>query len=118
MTGVQTCALPIYFPLRDDYGHAYFHGLLSEHLVPEGKTRQRWIWEKIPGHERNEPLDCRNYALAAFRTLPVNLDAKDRQLQKARGKAVDAPAAADPIPAKAPEAHRRRSALDRYYDDW
>ena len=105
-----------HFPLRDDYGHAYFHGLLSEHLVPEGKTRQRWIWSKIPGHERNEPLDCRNYALAAFRTLPVNLDAKDRQLKKARGKAVDAPPAAEPAPARPKP--KKKDALDRYFNEW
>lgn len=75
-----------HFPLRDDYGAMYFHGLLSEHLVPEGKVRQRWVWTKIQGHERNEPLDCRNYALAAFKVLPVDLDAVDRRLKIARGK--------------------------------
>ena len=106
-----------HFPLRDDYGLAYFKGLLSEHLVPEGKTRQRWIWDKIPGHERNEPLDCRNYALAAFRTLPVNLDAKDRQLQRARGKAVDVPAAEAPPPARQ-KPRTKKSVLDRYFDEW
>ena len=106
-----------HFPLRDDYGLAYFNGLLSEHLVPEGKIRQRWVWEKIPGHERNEPLDCRNYAMAAFRVLPVNLDAKDRQLKKARGKAVDAPVAAAPPPPR-PKPKKRGDALDRYYNEW
>jgi len=106
-----------HFPLRDDYGHAYFHGLLSEHLVPEGKTHQRWVWEKIPGHERNEPLDCRNYALAAFRVLPVDLDAKDRQLKKARGKAVEPLAEPNPVPPE-PKQKRRRSGMDRYYDEW
>ena len=106
-----------HFPLRDDYGLAYFNGLLSEHLVPEGKIRQRWVWEKIPGHERNEPLDCRNYAMAAFRVLPVNLDAKDRQLKKARGKAVDAPGAAAPPPPR-PKPKKRGDALSRYYDEW
>ena len=106
-----------HFPLRDDYGLAYFNGLLAEHLVPEGKIRQRWVWEKIPGHERNEPLDCRNYAMAAFRVLPVNLDAKDRQLKKARGKAVDAPVAAAPPPPR-PKPKKRGDALSRYYDEW
>lgn len=106
-----------HFPLRDDYGLGYFHGLLSEHLVPEGKTRQRWVWDKIPGHERNEPLDCRNYALAAFRTLPIDLDAKDRHLKKARGIAVEAPAAAEPPPAK-PRPKKKGAALDRYFNEW
>ena len=107
-----------HFPLRDDYGLLYFNGLLSEHLVPEGKTRQRWIWDKIPGHERNEPLDCRNYALAAFRTLPVNLDVKDRQLKKARGIAVDPPVQPAPEPAPPTPKPKKKDALDRYYDEW
>lgn len=77
-----------HFPLRDDYGHGYFAGLLSERLTYNEKARRHpWSWEKIPGHDRNEPLDCRNYANAAFKALPKNLDAVDRQLQKARGKA-------------------------------
>ena len=106
-----------HFPLRDDYSHAYFHGLLSEHLVPEGKTRQRWVWQKIPGHERNEPLDCRNYALAAFRVLPVNLDIKDRQLKKARGKAVDIPVAVTPPP-PVPKPKKRQNPFSKFYDEW
>lgn len=75
-----------HFPTKSCYDAAYFNGLLSEHLVPEGKTRQRWVWQKIAGHERNEPLDCRNYALAAFRVLPVELDTIDRRIKTARGK--------------------------------
>ncbi len=108
-----------HFPLREDYGLAYFNGLLSEHLVPEGKTRQRWVWAKIPGHERNEPLDCRNYALAAFEVLPVNLDVKDWQLKKARGMAVKPLALPAPEPPPpSPKPKKRRSALDRFYDEW
>lgn len=103
-----------HFPLRDDYGAMYFHGLLSEHLVPEGKVRQRWVWTKIQGHERNEPLDCRNYALAAFKVLPVDLDAVDRRLKVARGKR--------PTTEDAPrQAHKRRGPVkpkDTGYDDW
>lgn len=104
-----------HFPLRDDYGAMYFNGLLSEHLVPEGKTRQRWVWTKIQGHERNEPLDCRNYALAAFKTLPVNLDAVDRRIKIAQGKGV--PSEAQPRP----QQPRRRGATkpkDAGYDEW
>lgn len=78
-----------HFPKRDDYGAGYFSGLLSERLTyNEKNTRHPWQWEKIPGHERNEALDCRNYAMAAFEVLPKNLDAIDRQIQAARGKAV------------------------------
>ncbi len=74
-----------HFPLRDDYGPTYFNGLLSEHKTYNPKKKQPWVWEKIPGHERNEALDCRNYAEAAYKTLPVNLDAIDTKLKQIRG---------------------------------
>jgi phage terminase large subunit GpA-like protein len=47
-----------HFPHSDDYGAAYFKGLLSERLVYKSEKKQPWTWEKIPGHERNEALDC------------------------------------------------------------
>ena len=77
-----------HFPKKDCYGAAYFKGLLSERLTYDPEKRQPWQWKKIQGHKRNEPLDCRNYALAAFKALPADLDAIDRRLQAARGKAV------------------------------
>ncbi len=81
-----------HFPLRDDYGAGYFAGLLSERLTYNDKAKRNpWSWEKIPGHDRNEPLDCRNYANAAFKVLPKDLDAIDRRLQQARGKAPPVP---------------------------
>ncbi len=78
-----------HFPLRDDYGPTYFSGLLSEHKTYNPKKKQPWVWEKIPGHERNEALDCRNYAEAAYKTLPVNLDAIDARLKQIRGMPVE-----------------------------
>jgi len=79
-----------HFPLNEDrgYGHAYFVGLLSEHLVYKEHNRNPWVWEKIPGHERNEPLDCRNYALAALTALAPDLDALHR---RANGLTDEAP---------------------------
>ena len=103
-----------HFPLRDDYGAMYFHGLLSEHLVPEGKVRQRWVWTKIQGHERNEPLDCRNYALAAFKVLPVDLDAVDRRLKVARGKRPTT----EEAPRQVPKRRGPVKPKDTGYDDW
>ncbi len=105
-----------HFPHRDDYGPAFFRGLLSERLVYNAKHKQPWIWEKIPGHERNEPLDCRNYANAAFKSLPMDLDAQERRLNIARGKLV-------------PQAHAQTVTMPRMqpapqqtqidgYDDW
>lgn len=104
-----------HFPLRDDYGAMYFNGLLSEHLVPEGKTRQRWVWQKIPGHERNEPLDCRDYALAAFKVAPVDLDAVDRRLKAAQGKHSSS---TDEPPRQPPKRRGPVKPKDIGYDDW
>ena len=60
----------------------FFNGLLSEKLVIKTERgRTRWAWEKIPGHERNESLDCRNYALAAFRSINPDLDAVERRMK-------------------------------------
>ena len=66
-----------HFPNNEEAGYDmyYFNGLLSEKLtLNRTKTGNRWIWEKIPGHQRNEPLDCRNYANAAFRVWNPDLD--------------------------------------------
>lgn len=108
-----------HFPRRDDYGSAYFASLLSERLVYKQNKRQPWQWEKIPGHERNEALDCRNYAMAAFKALPKDLDKIDRQLKEMSGvrteRVATAPAA---TPAVRPQTQPKRRALERYYDDW
>ena len=104
-----------HFPKRDDYGSAYFAGLLSETKVYDPNKKQPWSWKKIPGHERNEPLDCRNYALAAFKALPKNLDEIDRQIKAASGVRVPAPPSANITPPKHRTAQRGRQ---KYYDDW
>ncbi len=105
-----------HFPRRDDYGSGYFAGLLSERLEYDAGKKQPWIWKKIPGHERNEALDCRNYALAAFKAMPKNLDAIDRQLKTMRGQRVaeTAPVIPRPRPRKNPTG----SALRKHYDEW
>ena len=104
-----------HFPKRDDYGSAYFTGLLSETKVYDPNKKQPWQWKKIPGHERNEALDCRNYALAAFKALPKNLDEIDRQLKAASGARIPAPPSASITPPKRRPAQRSRQ---KYYDDW
>ena len=112
-----------HFPKRDDYGSTYFSGLLSERLVYNEKVKRNpWQWDKIPGHERNEALDCRNYAIAAFKTLPANLDQIDRRLKAARnkGQAARSGGTAQATPASTPKAARRKpsSGSNRYYDEW
>lgn len=72
-----------HFPSEPDKGYDeyFFHGLLSEtKVLKTNNGRTRWAWEVIPGHERNEPLDCRNYALAAFQVVDPDLEAVQRRL--------------------------------------
>ena len=108
-----------HFPKRDDYGSAYFKGLLSEHLVYKAGRKQPWQWEKIPGHERNEPLDLRNYAQAAFKALPADLDAIDRRLKAARKELPPTPVATPSAPnVQKRRGQRKGSSLDKFYDDW
>ena len=88
-----------HFPRGEERGYDsyYFNGLLSEKLVlNKTKTGNRWVWEKIPGHQRNEALDCRNYANAAFRVWNPDLN---RIFQKLK-EPVQKPAAPLVIPKK------------------
>lgn len=108
-----------HFPKRDDYGPGYFAGLLSEHLIYDGKSaRHPWKWEKIPGHERNEVLDCRNYANAAFKALPKDLDAIDRRLKEARAQKASGAAPVDTPPAARPAAPRSRVKRTLRTEEW
>lgn len=55
-----------------EYGQDFYKGLCSEHLV-RTKNRKGYTvsaWEKI--RERNEPLDCRNYARAAAAVIGID----------------------------------------------
>lgn len=109
-----------HFPRRDDYGSSYFAGLLSERLEYDASKKQPWVWKKIPGHERNEALDCRNYAMAAFKALPKDLDAIDRQLKAMRGQRPPAAVATPPAApaARRPKTKKANSRLNEYFDDW
>jgi len=110
-----------HFPRRDDYGPAYFKGLLSERLVYKPERKNPWLWEKIPGHERNEALDCRNYALAAFKALPIDLDAIDQRLIIAKNEISNpgqAPRSLAPAKRPAPKKKKGGAKHSKYYDDW
>ncbi|MGD9567533.1 MAG: phage terminase large subunit family protein [Sedimentibacter sp.] len=108
-----------HFPKRDDYGFAFFKGLLSERLVYRPEKKNPWQWEKIPGHERNEALDCRNYALAAFKALPIDLDAIEQRLKtviKEKNNSI-------PVPQHSPQRTANKNKKtgtthNKYYDDW
>jgi phage terminase large subunit GpA-like protein len=99
-----------HFPKRDDYGRDYFKSLMSEHLVYDKKLKNPWHWEKIPGHERNEAFDCRNYANAAFKALDPDIDATEKRIMTlAAGKAA-------PKKERAPRKPQRK--LSDAFDDW
>lgn len=64
-----------HFPDDPERGYIidYFKGLLSEKkITKEVKGKQVVEWKVV--YKRNEPLDCRKYALAAFDILPVSLE--------------------------------------------
>lgn len=66
-----------HFPNNEDRGYDenFFNGLLSESMVfTETARGSMWKWMKLPGHNRNEALDCRNYANAAFRAMNPDLE--------------------------------------------
>ena len=110
-----------HFPKRDDYGLGYFNGLLSETLVYDATKKQPFQWKKIPGHERNEALDCRNYAIAAFKALPVSLDEIDRKLKALRGQSTSNAVATAPVATSAGNTHKKtqkNSNMNRFYDSW
>ena len=95
-----------HFPLDEARGYdsLFFSGLLSEKMVySEGK----WKWKVLPGHKRNEALDCRNYANAAFRVLKPNMDALYR-----RQKGIKVEEEKKPVRKK----QQRRRVVDDY--DW
>lgn len=75
-SGAKYC----HYPSNEECGYdmKYFSGLLSERMV---HTSGKWKWMKIEGHERNEPLDCRNYANAAFKVLSPNMDELEKKLK-------------------------------------
>lgn len=85
-TGVEETG-PRYMHFPKDplcgYDLEYFRGLLSEKQVIHRKKGQNVIeWEKT--YERNEPLDCRNYARAAYKYFHWNFDKLEKTLRGER----------------------------------
>ncbi|MBQ9067650.1 MAG: phage terminase large subunit family protein, partial [Eggerthellaceae bacterium] len=106
-----------HFPLNEEcgYGHSFFVGLLSERLEYVEKSRHPWQWKKIPGHERNEPLDCRNYANAAFKVLSPDMDMLFR---RRKGKASAAEEILNQPAPKQKKPTQTRPNLNKYFDEW
>ena len=102
-----------HFPKGEAYGYdaEYFNGLLSEKLeLVQTRTGKRWAWVKIQGHERNEPLDCRNYALAGLRIINPDMKAVERRLK-------NVPEILAPKKAAAPKPGRKNKLSD-YLEEW
>ncbi|HYE80865.1 MAG TPA: phage terminase large subunit family protein [Clostridia bacterium] len=76
-----------HFPKDESRGYdrQYFKGLISEKLVKEKQKGQiRLVWKKVASAtKRNEPLDLRNYAQAAFEILNPNLEEFEKRLKNA-----------------------------------
>jgi len=97
-----------HFPLSEEAGYDanYFSGLLSEQLVAtKTKNGVALVWKMVPGHNRNEALDCRNYANAAMRILNPNMDALEQRLKGV---------ITTPVSAKRSNGKKRR----RTQDEW
>lgn len=102
----------MHFPTDPDAGYDtnFFNGLLSEKMVLAHTSRgDVWRWEKIPGHERNEPLDCRNYAMAALKIINPDMDAVERRLKGVEAKKESKAPAAKP---------KRRNKRAEMFSDW
>lgn len=82
-----------HFPENEEAGYdaAYFKGLTSEKMVVRfRKGRSVIVWElKDSSYKRNEPLDLRNYAMAALEISNPVLTSAEPGVQKAhRGRRV------------------------------
>ena len=106
-----------HFPKGDDRGYDlnYFNGLISEKMVKRKTSGgYKWVWEKLPGHRRNEALDCRNYALAGIKILDPDFDALERRLKERNKKIITEQKAEKP--AKTPR--RPRRSKNKLFEDW
>lgn len=100
-----------HFPVGESYGYDgyYFAGLLSEKLeLTQTRRGNVWRWVKIPGHARNEALDCRNYALAGLRIVDPDMAAVERRLKNLPEKEQTAKA----------QQRRQRKPAPNYFDEW
>ena len=102
-----------HFPRGESYGYDsyYFNGLLSEKLeLTQTKRGNVWAWVKLPGHNRNEALDCRNYALAGFKIIDPDTLAMEQRFKKLPEKKIHKRPAA--------QQQRRTSSPAQIFDEW
>lgn len=82
----------MHLPKGDERGYdlKWYLGLLAETEVVRGTVVR---WEKLPGHERNEALDCRNYARAAMKIINPDFDSISDMLLSVNAKVATKPQA-------------------------
>jgi phage terminase large subunit GpA-like protein len=86
-----------HFPAERD--EEYFAGLTAEKMITvviHGRRVRKWV--KKSASARNEPLDCRQYGLAALEILNANLDKVAATFNKRIAKAQEPAAPADAPP--------------------
>lgn len=105
-----------HFPLRDDYGRVFFNQLMSENYVPSGGSKGKFKWEKIPGHERNEAFDIRNYNLAACDVLSPDWDLLEKRIREALPDSGEAPIVPKKETSRKSKPQRQRKS--DFYDEW
>lgn len=101
-----------HFPIADSHDRAYFEGLTAEKQVPERhRGTVRRVWKKRFANARNEPLDCRVYAMGALAILNPNWDALAKRAglepEKPAKPAAPTPARAKPSPGQVPPSKRQ-----------
>jgi len=106
-----------------DYDEAYFNGLLAEKAVVRKIGGQMVRAYECPPGARNEPLDCRKYALAALKSMNVAMpDAPVEDAPQAAPAASDndeaKPQPAQPAPPPPRPKRKRRSALNHTGGSW
>lgn len=110
----------MHFPKGHDRGYDinFFNGLISERMVKK-KTAAgyKWVWEKLPGHRRNEALDCRNYALAGVKIVDPDFDALAMRLKSLAEAPEVEPVEAQKQEAK-PTKKRATKRPKNIYDEW
>lgn len=71
------------------YDIEYFRGLISEKMVLHRRSGQTVVsWQKT--YDRNEPLDCRNYARAAYKYFRWDFEKMERLLNGETQKKMEA----------------------------
>lgn len=79
-----------HFPLERGYDERYFQGLTAEKRIvtyKKGRAVTAWVL-KSSGYRRNEPLDIRNYAMAAMEIAHIPLDPVEPKTKTVRRRKI------------------------------